>query len=66
MFSILIMLLNASSNSQNIGIKYDVMWVKANLKQDKCIEDIIFVQLSEMEEKYVRFQRVHIQKYVDS
>ena len=35
--------------------------------QDKCIEGIIYVhvQSTEMEEKYVRFHRVHIQKYVD-
>ena len=35
--------------------------------QDKCIEGMIYVQVqfSEMKEKYVRFQRVHIQKYVD-
>ena len=26
------------------------------------MEGIIYVQLSKMEEKYVRFQRVHIQK----
>ena len=33
----------------------------------KCIEGIIYiyVQSIEMEEKYVRFQRVHIQKHVD-
>ena len=33
--------------------------------QDKCIEGMIYVQSAEMEEKYVRFQRVHIQKYID-
>ena len=27
---------------------------------------IIYVQSTEMEEKYVRFQRFHIQKYVDN
>ena len=27
---------------------------------------MIYVQSSEMEEKYVHFQRVHIQKYADS
>ena len=32
---------------------------------DKCIEGITYVQLSKMEEKYARFLRVHIQKYVD-
>ena len=32
--------------------------------QDKCIESIIYVKLCEMEEKYSRFQRVHIQKNV--
>ena len=33
-------------------------------RQDKCIEGIIYVESTEMEEKYGRFQRVHIQKYV--
>ena len=28
------------------------------------MEGITYVQLSEMEEKYARFQRVHIKKYV--
>ena len=37
----------------------------AHVFQDKCIEGIIYVQLSEREEKYAHFQRVHIQKYVD-
>ena len=34
--------------------------------QDKYIEGIIYVQLTGMEEKHMRFQRVHIQKYIDS
>ena len=33
--------------------------------QDIYIEGIIYVQLSDMEEKLARFQRVHIQKHVD-
>ena len=32
------------------------------LTQDKCIEGMIYVQSTEIEEKFVRFQRVHIQK----
>ena len=35
------------------------------MDQDKCIEGIIYAQLSEMEVKNLRFQLVHIQKYVD-
>ena len=33
--------------------------------QDKFREGIIYVQSTEVEEKYVRFQRVNIQKYVE-
>ena len=33
--------------------------------QDKCIEGIIYLQLSEMEERYMRLHRVYIQKYVE-
>ena len=32
--------------------------------QNRCIEGIIYVQLSDIEEKYERFQRVRIQRYV--
>ena len=45
------------------------MWDKIHkakgINQDKCIEGKIYVQMSEMKEKYARFQIVHIQKYVD-
>ena len=46
-------------------IYYKIVKFKNQLIQEKCIEDIIYLQLTEMEEQYVRFQRVHIQKYVD-
>ena len=39
--------------------------VRVGQVKDKCIEGIIYVQLSEMEEKYLSFRRVHIQKIVD-
>ena len=32
---------------------------------NKCVEGIICVQLSKIEEKYAHFQQVDIQKYVD-
>ena len=38
---------------------------KKTSAQDKCLEGIIYVQLSEMKDKYARFRRVHIQRYVD-
>ena len=37
----------------------------ALIYQDKYIEGITYVQSTEMKEKWVCFQRVHIQKYVD-
>ena len=43
----------------------DVSLIFFSYYQDKCIVGIMYVQFSEMEEKYAHFQRVYIQKYVD-
>ena len=40
-------------------------FILLNCIQYKCIEGIIYLQLSELEEKFPCFQRLHIQKYVD-
>ena len=39
---------------------YKYQFWKNIIYQDKCIEGITYIQMSEMEEKYARFQRVHI------
>ena len=56
-------LYNVNVNSYSL-MKFCNLWLLKEF-EDKCIKGIIYLQLSEMEEKYMRFQRVHIQKYVD-